>query len=156
VVQFYAADKLIPKGLTGKLCYGVENATKVELDPPSEDVWPSTGRCFEISPKQKTTYTLTAVGEDGSRDRKAVEIQVGGEPPRIYDLTVSATEVHPGQLVRVCFKTQNVTRVKAGPGKFAQGINCLNDNPKKTTTYQIVAYGDDRQEDTGTVTVKVR
>ena len=156
ITQFYAADKMIPKGVTGKLCYGVENATKVELQPPSEDVWPSLSRCIEISPAKTTIYTLTAMGEDGAAETKQVEVKAGGAPPRIYDLSVSAQEVHPGQLVRVCFKLQNTTKVKAGPGKFAPGINCLNDNPRKTTTYKIVAYGDDRQEDTGTVTVQVR
>ena len=81
---------------------------------------------------------------------------MAGEPPRIYDLAVSAAEVKKGELVRVCFKLQNTTKVKAGPGKFAPGINCLNDNPTKTTTYRVTAYGDDHQEDIGTVTVKVR
>jgi len=156
ITQFYAVDKMIPKGLSGKLCYGVENAKKVELNPPSQDVWPSVSRCFEVAPTQKTTYTLTAYGEDGTKDVKTAEIKVGGEPPRIYDLRVSSLEVHPGDLVRVCFKTENAITVKGGPGKLAQGINCLNDNPKKTTTYKIIAYGSDRQEDTGTVTVKVR
>jgi hypothetical protein len=156
ITQFYAAGTTIPRGLTGKLCYGVENAAKLEMNPPSQDVWPSMSRCFEISPKRKTTYTLTAFGEDGSKDQKSLEVKVAGEPPRIYDLAVSAPEVHRGQLVRVCFKVENATKIKAGPGKFAKGINCLNDNPKKTTTYRITAYGEDRQVDTGTVTVKVR
>jgi hypothetical protein len=156
ITQFYAADPMIPKGLTGKLCYGVENATRLDLNPPSQDVWPSMARCFEVSPKQKTTYTLTAYGEDGSTDVKTVDVKVGGEPPRLYDLWVNSLQVHPGELVRVCFKTENVTSVKASPGKLAQGLNCVNDNPSKTTTYKIIAYGSDRQEDTGTVTVKVR
>ena len=156
ITQFYAADKMIPKGLTGKLCYGVENATKLEMNPPSEDVWPALSRCFEISPKRQTTYTLTAFGQDGTKESKSVEVKVAGEPPRIYDLAVSAAEVKKGELVRVCFKLQNTTKVKAGPGKFAPGINCLNDNPTKTTTYRVTAYGDDHQEDIGTVTVKVR
>jgi hypothetical protein len=142
--------------LQGKLCYGVENAAKLELNPPSQDVWPSMARCFEVSPTQKTTFTLTAYGEDGSKDVKSVDVKVGGEPPRLYDLQVNSLDVHPGDLVRVCFKTENATTVKASPGKLAKGLNCLNDNPRKTTTYRIVAYGSDRQEDTGSVTVKVR
>lgn len=156
ITQFYAADKMVPKGLKGKLCYGVENTTKLDLNPPSQDVWPAMARCFEVSPKQKTTYTLTAYGEDGSKDVKKVDVNVGGAPPRLYDLWVNSLEVHSGEPVRVCFKTENVTTVKANPGKLAQGVNCLIDKPKKTTTYKIVAYGADRQEDTGTVTVKVR
>ena len=155
ITQFYAADKMIPKGLIGKLCYGVENATKVELDPPSQDVWPSMSRCFEVSPQEKTIYTLTAYGEDGSKDVKSIDVKVGGEPPRLYDLWVSSLDVHPGELVRVCFKTENVTRVKVSAGALSTSQKCLDDKPAKTTTYRIIAYGADRQEDTGAVTVKV-
>ena len=156
ITQFYATDKVIPRGLTGTLCYGVESAKKLELDPPSEDVWPSLSRCFEISPSRTTKYTLTAIGEDGHIDTKSVEVRAGSPPPRIKDLWLSAQEVLPGELVRICFKVENTTKVKAGPGKFAQGVNCLNDVPRKTTTYTIVAYGDDRQEDTTKVTIRVR
>jgi hypothetical protein len=156
ITQFYATDKVIPRGLTGKLCYGVESAKKLELDPPSEDVWPSLSRCFEISPTQTTKYTLTAIGEDGHIDTKSVEVRAGSPPPRIKDLWLSAQEVLPGELVRICFKVENTTKVKAGPGKFAPGVNCLNDVPRKTTTYTMVAYGEDRQEDTAKVTIRVR
>src|SRR5271165_696713 len=62
ITQFYASDKKIPRGLKGNLCYGVEHASKVELTPAADVVWPAAVRCIEISPKQNTTYTLTAYG----------------------------------------------------------------------------------------------
>jgi hypothetical protein len=156
ITQFYAPEKMLPRGLKGNLCYGVEHARKVELNPPVEELWPSPVRCFEISPKQNTTYTLTAFGEDGSQETKSLDVTVGAPPPRLYDLSVNATQVHPGEKVTVCFKLENVTNVKASPGKFDRHYNCIFDNPKKTTTYKIVAYGGNNQEDSGAVTVKVR
>ena len=156
ITQFYAAQPMLPRGLKGNLCYGVEHASRVELTPAVEQLWPSPARCFEISPKQKTTYTLTAYGEDGSKASKTVEVTVGAPPPKLYDLSVNATQVHPGERVTVCFKVENVKEVKASPGKLDRSVNCIFDNPKKTTTYKIAALGGDHQEDNGSVTVKVR
>jgi hypothetical protein len=156
ITQFYAPDTKIPIGVKGNLCYGVEHSSKLELSPAVEDVWPAMTRCFEISPKQTTHYTLTAYGDDGSKDTKTVDVTVGAPVPRIHDLSVTSTLVHPGELVIVCFKVENTTSVKAGPGHFDPSNNCITDNPKKTTVYRISALGGDRQIDTGTVTVKVQ
>src|SRR5690349_10849026 len=84
ITQFYSPDPLIPRGMHGKLCYGVENASKVEISPRADDVWPSPARCFDISPKQKTEYTLTASGADGSKDTKSVLVNVGAAAPKLY------------------------------------------------------------------------
>ncbi len=156
ITQFYSPSPLVPRGLHGQLCYGVENASKVEINPPVEEVWPSPARCFDITPKQKTTFTLTAYGANGSRDSKSVLITVGSAPPKLYDLSVNSTQVKPGDLVVVCFKADNAKSIKAGPGHLDRDRNCLSDNPKKTTTYRIVALGGDNEQDSGTVTVHVR
>src|SRR5215813_5684926 len=89
ISQFTASDKTIPRGLKDKLCYTVENAAKLEMTPKVDDVWPGPPRCVEVSPSEKTTYTLTAYGEDGSRDSKSVDVNVGPPPPKILDLKVS-------------------------------------------------------------------
>ena len=57
ITQFRVTPAFIPKGISGKLCYGVENATKIELNPPVEDLRPSLERCIDISPAQATTYS---------------------------------------------------------------------------------------------------
>jgi hypothetical protein len=156
ITQFYAKDKKIPRGVKGNLCYGVEHASKVELSPAVEVLWPAPARCFEISPQHNTTYTVTAYGEDGSKDAKSVNIEVGPAPPRIYDLSASSALIRRGEKVVVCFKVADATSVKAEPGRFDKRVNCITDNPKKTTTYKITALGDGNQMDSGTVTVQVR
>ena len=155
ITQFYASDPKIPKGEKGTLCYGVEHASRVQLSPPVEEVWPAATRCFEISPKQNMSYTLTAFGEDGSRAEQTVAVTVGAAAPRLYDLSVNSQSVHAGEQVVVCFKVENAATVKAGPGHFDAEANCVTDRPVKTTSYNISAISADGKADSGTVTVKV-
>jgi len=161
ITEFRATPSFLPTGLTGKLCYGVENATTLNLDPPVEKLLPATERCIDIAPKRTTTYTLAAFGKDAgggkeaNEDKKSVEVRVGPPPPRLSDLKASSTSIKRGAAVKVCFKVENAQSVKASPGKLDPKTNCLVDRPRKTTTYRITALGSDREEDTGTVTVKV-
>jgi hypothetical protein len=155
ITGFRADPASLAAGITGKLCYGVENATKLELNPAVEDVLPASERCINIAPKQTTTYTLTAHGSGGDQDMKSVEVKVGPPPPRLSNLSAKPTHVKRGARVKVCFKVDNAQSVKAKPGKLDRKSNCVIDYPRKTTTYRITALGPDRQEDSGTVTVKV-
>jgi hypothetical protein len=65
ILQFYARDGAISRGQSTLLCYGVLNATSVRLSPALDGVYPSAGRCLEISPAQTTTYQITAEGPKG-------------------------------------------------------------------------------------------
>jgi hypothetical protein len=155
IAYFKADPSFIPTGTTGKLCYAVENATKLDLNPPVEYLLPASERCIDIAPKQTATYTLTAWGADGGQDKKSFEVRVGPPLPKLSDLIASSTEVKRGAPVKICFKVENAGTVRAKPGKLDLKTNCLTDYPRKTTTYKISALGPDREEDDGTVTVKV-
>jgi hypothetical protein len=155
ITQFRITPSFIPTGLTGRLCYGVENATKLELNPPVEAVLPASEYCIDITPKQTTTYTLMAYGKDGGQDMKSIEVKVGPPAPRISNLSASSTAVKRGAQVKVCFKVENANSVKAKPGKLNKKTNCLIDYPRKTTTYRITALGQNGEEDSGTLTVQV-
>ncbi len=156
ITQFRVTPAFIPKGIAGKLCYGVENAVKVDLNPPVEGLLPSPERCIDISPAQATTYTLTAYAADGGKVSKSLDVRVGNPPPRLSDLSATPTEVKRGSEVEVCFKTENARTIKVSKGKLTPGKNCLTDRPKKTTSYKITVFGADREQDSGTVTVTVR
>ena len=76
---FVPCTFLPPSSVTGnpqQLCYDVANAKTVTLDPPAGEVWPSTNRCLDISPKKTTTYTLTIVDSSGKSASQTVELQV--------------------------------------------------------------------------------
>jgi len=72
----YVDPSVIRRGESAQICYDVANAKSVSLDPPVATVWPSHTRCFEVSPKRTTTYTLTITNATGKTATKEVQVQV--------------------------------------------------------------------------------
>jgi hypothetical protein len=72
----YVSPKAIHPGETAQICYDVDNAKTVTLDPPVAEVWPSHTRCFDISPKKTTNYTLTITDSAGKAIFQAVQLEV--------------------------------------------------------------------------------
>jgi len=75
IQSFYAEKGVLARGEKTLLCYAVVNATKVQIDPPVGEVWPSLSRCIEIAPGKTTRYTLTAEDGKGSVSQ-AVDVVV--------------------------------------------------------------------------------
>jgi hypothetical protein len=71
-----ASPAVIRRGESAEICYDVTNAKSVSLDPPVAQVWPSHTRCFEVSPKRTTTYTLTITDAKGETVASEVQVQV--------------------------------------------------------------------------------
>jgi hypothetical protein len=65
LLNFSISQIHLRKGDTTQMCYGVSNAVSVVIEPHVEDTKPSYNHCFEIAPKQSTTYTLTAKDKAG-------------------------------------------------------------------------------------------
>lgn len=160
ITQFYANPPSIPKGEKALLCYGVESAASVRIEPPVEKLSPALTRCFEVTPNAPTTYTLIAEGRNGGAARQSITVDVGGARPVLFDLSVNAPSVKPGQLVSFCYQSKNATSVKGGPGKFQRGgkvdKDCLVDQPSKTTTYEIVVSNAQGLTDRANMTVEVK
>jgi len=72
----YANPPVIRRGESAQVCYDVVNAKTVSLDPPVAEVWPSHTRCFGVSPKRTTTYTLTVTDATGKTATNDVQVQV--------------------------------------------------------------------------------
>jgi hypothetical protein len=72
----YANPGVIRRGESAQICYDVVNAKSVSLDPPVAEVWPSHTRCFGVSPKRTTTYTLTITDAQGKTATNDVQVQV--------------------------------------------------------------------------------
>ena len=160
ITQFYASPPVVAKGDKTLLCYGVEGAKAVRIEPAVEQLSPALTRCFEVKPEKTTSYTLTAEDSGGAAVTQAVEVTVGGSKPRLYDISVNATSVKPGQQVSFCFKGANAATVSGGPGKFFMKGNpqkdCLVHTPQQTTTYQISIANKEGMTDSASVTVEVR
>lgn len=159
ITQFYASPASVPNGESTLLCYGVESSTSVTLDPGGESLSPALARCIEKTPAGNTTYTLTAKNKDGRSVTQTVEVTAGGTRLKFLDLAISAPQVKSGSTVSFCFKAQGAVAVSGGPGRFQKGGlpagDCLVDQPRKTTTYQLTVRGENGQTDTERMTVKV-
>ena len=73
---FEAADGAVSPGQTTELCYGVVNATSVKIDPPIEQLKPTSRHCMEIAPKNTTTYTITAADAKGTSKTLSLTVRV--------------------------------------------------------------------------------
>jgi hypothetical protein len=59
------------------LCFGVENAVRVSVDPPVIPPMEGAPRgCFYVAPKQTTTYTLMVNGRHGTVARRQITVSV--------------------------------------------------------------------------------
>jgi hypothetical protein len=163
ITQFYANPASIARGSSALLCYGVDNAAAVRIDPEVEKLSPALTRCFEVKPAATSSYTLTATGRDGSTDTQSVTLEVGAAPaagPKLRNLQINKRAAKPGDLISFCFETSGATAVTGSPGRWQRGGSaggdCLIDQPKKTTTYRITATGAGGQTDTASITVEVK
>jgi hypothetical protein len=159
VTQFYANPPAIPKGAKALLCYGVEGATKVRIEPPVEKLAPSLSRCFEVTPTHNTEYKLIAENASGATAEATAAVSLGSAAPVLFDLAVSKTKAKAGELISFCFQTRNAVRVTGGPGRFQFGgravKDCLLDQPSKTTSYRVTASNNEGLSDSANVTVEV-
>ncbi len=144
ITQFYASPPNPPIGDKANLCYGVENADEVTLDPPVDRVWPSFTRCIEIQPARRTVYTLTA-RRGTEKVTQSVTVAPGPPEVKLIDVSVSSAQVAPGGEVTVCFHAKNATTVTIRPGEWVpphdDAVGCSRDNPKKDTVYVVTASG---------------
>lgn len=76
IMAFYASPGFIHRGDTVDMCYGVSNAKTVTLDPPAARMFPSANRCFQISPKKTTTYTLKIDDGKGNTANQQLTVTV--------------------------------------------------------------------------------
>ena len=159
ITQFYTTKALVSRGDTALVCYGVENATAVWLEPPRQELSAALARCVEISPLVDTTYKLTAEGTDGKTVTAELKVSVGAARARIVNVTVSALEVKARDLVSICYTVENARAVTIDPIGFRGGSapkGCATDQPRKSTTYTVSAVGAGGDKDRERVTVKVK
>ncbi len=64
IVNFYAVPQSIRRGERSKICFGVDGAKRVRIEPEIGDLHPALSYCFEVTPRKETQYKLTA--EDGA------------------------------------------------------------------------------------------
>ncbi len=156
ITQFYATLPELPRGEKELLCYGVENAGTVWLEPPKRELSAALSRCVEVEPAQTTTYTLTAEGPQG-RASQQVTVTLGPPKVKIIEVRVSSLDIKRGDPVSLCYVVANAKSVRIEPhtAPSQKSPSCGVDNPQRTTTYTVTAFGAAGDQDQERVTVKV-
>ncbi|MEK7409637.1 MAG: hypothetical protein AAB225_31635 [Acidobacteriota bacterium] len=166
ITHFYASPALLVQGEPVTVCYGVENARAVRIEPPVEELRPSYSRCIQVAPKRTTRYTLEAEGADGSSASQSVEVIVQTAAPTppppaplIVDFVASAEETVAGQPVTLCYKVAAGAspRLEPEPPQFKPAEKgCFSVAPRQTTTYSLVATDAAGRSERRAVTIRVR
>jgi hypothetical protein len=159
ITQLYTTSAQVGRGETALVCYGVENAKAVWLEPPRRELSAALARCVDVAPKADTTYKLTAQGADGKTVTRELKVKVGTPRARLVNVTVSALEVKAGDLVSLCYTVENARAVTVDPIGFragSAGKGCAKDQPAKSTTYTVSAVGAGGEKDEERVTVQVK
>ena len=161
ITQYYATKARVPRGETALLCYGVENAANVWMEPPRRQLSAALARCVEVTPQTDTAYKLTAEGAEGSTTTRELTIAVGAPAAHIVNVNVNAVELKVGELAILCYQVENARSVTVDPLKFHAGgaeHGCVSDRPAHSTTYTVTATGaaGDQDQDQERVTVSVK
>ncbi len=170
ITHFYAGAGRIEANQSVGLCYGVENARAVHLEPPVEQLQPGYNRCFYLTPPRKTTYKLTAEGLDGSTATASVTVDVVAPAPLakddhparhgLFTLTfASANQISSGDTVTICYGAPDAVTVTVDPPVAElkpSARYCLDVRPDRTTTYRFTATSRNQTIETAELPVIVR
>lgn len=170
ITQFYASPATVAKGGRSLLCYGVEAAASVRLDPPVEAITPSLARCIELHPTATTTYTLYAKNRAGAEVSQSVTVTVDPklrEPAAaapssglILFFTAVQTRLPKGATATLCYGVKGASSVSiepaVSPGALAVSDRmCLQTKPEATATYTLTAKSASGETDTERVKITV-
>ncbi len=148
VVSFTAEPATVPAGGQAQLCYAVENASSVTIEPGVGATRP-TSDCLSISAAETTVYTLTAVGSDGKPITRQITLNVEAAlpPPEIVRFEV-LREPGPGGAsdvqFRLCYEVRNADHAELDNNGGVVVMNeprCQQVRPEQTTVYTLSATG---------------
>jgi hypothetical protein len=76
ILTFYASPAVISSGSQAMLCYGVNNAQTVRIEPAVERISPALSRCLQVAPKRDTEYKLIAEDAAGHSLSQSIVLKV--------------------------------------------------------------------------------
>ena len=157
IIDFSASKTDIEEGDSTRLRWDTTDCTRVRIsDIGSVDE----DGTKTVSPKEDTTYTLTAFNTDGSSVKSTVRIYVDGEDGQsgdscsINSFKTSDSYIDQGELSKLTWRTTNcknvtITNIGRVPESGSEIVY-----PSATTTYILRAYGD-KNNDTETLKINV-
>ena len=76
ILAFYANPPSLKRGEHSNLCFGVDSAQWVRIEPAVQPVKPALTRCVSVAPANTTEYTLTAGGAGGKTVSRTLTVSV--------------------------------------------------------------------------------
>ena len=77
ITQFYASKQEAASGESILVCYGVENARSVRIEPAIDDhLVPLPAKCIPFAPHRTTILKLVAQGEKGAEATQSITVKV--------------------------------------------------------------------------------
>jgi hypothetical protein len=76
ILDFYATPGAIRRGEPATICYGVNAAERVRIEPPVEELHPAISHCIQVSPLRDTDYKLIAEDHAGHKVTQTLTIKV--------------------------------------------------------------------------------
>jgi hypothetical protein len=142
---------------SGQLCYQVENATSITIQPQF-GVVPPPGACLTAKPSITTTYTLTASNDSGTTTASAtLEVASVAITGFTNDPAYSPSAGGP---VTLQWTTQNAVSVGLTGLGVPAGTLLVNGSvvvhPVTNTTYTLIAYGANGQAVSAVLYIFVR
>ena len=168
ILQFYA-NAAVKAGDPVTICYGVENARAVRIEPPVEPLKPVYVRCIQTSPQATTTYKLTAEVFDGTTATRSATVKVfpatasaaapQADATLIKTFAASSEEAAAGGQVVLCYSAPDAESVAIDPPiRELQPADrfCFSARADKTTTYALTVTGAGGRRETERITVDVK
>jgi len=167
ITQFYASPAAVAPGGKALLCYGVEGATEVRLEPRVEDLLPAMARCIEVTPASTTRYVLRARGADGTEAASEAVVTVAASAPAagaapaaeiIRFFTASRTTAAKGEPVTICYGVKGAKSVTLTPPLHPVRTverECFTTALESTTTLRLDAAGAAGEKDAMTLRIAV-
>lgn len=76
ILSFYATPTVVGPGRPASICYGVNGAKTVRIEPPIGPIWPAVSRCVQVAPRQDTEYMLVAADAAGHSASQKLVLKV--------------------------------------------------------------------------------
>lgn len=161
VEYFNASSTSVKPGDTVKLTWKTSNAKTVVVKGYEKEQECTGQEELEVWPEKTTTYVIYAYGPNDDVDSKSVTVNVIDNPVvkdvEIKYFNASASEINPGQNVNLSWDVSNAKSISIKDVKnYLPAQGTLNVTPYNTTTYTLVAIGQNDKAVTKTVTVTVK
>jgi hypothetical protein len=76
ILAFYASPPNVRSGEPSTICYGVNAAQTVRIDPPVAELHPAPSHCLQVTPRADTNYKLTVADSAGHQLTQTLTIHV--------------------------------------------------------------------------------